>query len=231
MTEGEPLDIQKNYDAPFLIFKKVNDEGYAKELGMLLKETNIKYLLEETSEFVPIFSTGQLTREFTIKLRKEDFSKAESLLFEISRKQLEDVEKDYHLFSFTDEELMEIVAQPDEWNQFDFLLAQNILRERGKGINTETIDSLKKQRLKELAKPEENQKLWIYIGYIVAILGGLLSIFIGWHLLSYKKTLPDGNRVYGYSASDRKHGNKIFILGIISFIVWIACRLIYSPKD
>jgi hypothetical protein len=142
-------------------------------------------------------------------------------------KQLENIDKEYYLFDFTDEELIEIVEKQDEWNQYDYLLALRLLKERGKEIDSAFIDNIRKQRIRDLAMPEESQKNWIYAGYLIALLGGVLSIFIGWHLLTHKKTLPDGSRVYGYSVSDRKHGNRIFLLGIICFVLWVVGQIIY----
>ena len=88
---------------------------------------------------------------------------------------------------------------------------------------------LKKQPIKEPAKPDDGHKNWILIGYVMAFLGGLIGFFIGWHLLTYKKTLPNGDIVYGYSPVDRRHGQRILIIGAMFFIVWVAVRiLIYT---
>ena len=51
------------------------------------------------------------------------------------------------------------------------------------------------------------------------------SVSFGWHLSTYKKTLPNGDRVYGYSQSDRKHGNRILIIGAICFLVGLTYRI------
>ena len=215
----------------YLTFQKFSDKGLANELAELLAANNIDFVVEDTSGFDTTFSNSETNKEYRIKLRKENFEKANTLLLQITLKQLDNVDKDHYLFDFTDEELVEIITKPDEWGQFDYLLAQRLLKERGKEIKPELADTLRKQRLQELAKPEESQKTWIYVGYAIAILGGLLSIFIGWHLLTHKKTLPNGDRVYGYSGSDRKHGNRIFLLGIFFFIIWIVGRIIISSIE
>jgi hypothetical protein len=56
-------------------------------------------------------------------------------------------------------------------------------------------------------------------------LGGFLGVFIGWHLLTYKKTLPNGNRIYAYSGNDRKQGNRILVLGAIFIAIWVLYRI------
>ena len=216
----------------FLTFQKFNDKEALLELETLFNDNNIEYLIEDASaNFDPSFANSELSKEFRIKLKKQDFEKADNLLQQISLSQIDSVDKDYYLFNFTDLELMEVITKRDEWGHLDFILAQKILKERGKEIKPEVVELLKKQRLEELAKPEENQKAWIYAGYITAVLGGFLGIFIGWHLSTYKKTLPNGDRVYGYSQSDRKHGNRILIIGVICFFVGLTYRISTTMKQ
>jgi hypothetical protein len=211
----------------FLTFQKFNDEVALLELETILNDNNIEYLLEDTSSsFDPSFANNVLAKEYRIKLKKQDFERANNLLEQISMDQIDSVDKDYYLFGFTDLELIEIITKRDEWGQFDFLLAQKLLKERGKEINPELVELLKKQRIAELAKPEENQKGWIYAGYIMAFLSGFLGFFIGWHLLTHKKTLPNGDRVYSYSPSDRRHGNRILVIGSICFVFWVILKIL-----
>jgi hypothetical protein len=204
----------------FVTFQKFNDQIAALELATLLKQNNIEYLLEDYSpNFDVTFANNELTKEFRIKIQKHDFENVDSILQQISLEQIGTVDNDYYLFDFTDEELMEIISKKDEWGSFDFLLAQKLLKERGKEVTPEVVELLKKQRLSALTKPEQSQKSLIIAGYIMAFLGGLLGVFIGWHLLTHKKTLPNGERVFSYSQTDRKHGNRIVIIGGVCFIL------------
>ena len=133
--------------------------------------------------------------------------------------EIDQVDKDYYLFGFSDDELLDLISKADEWSPFDFLLARKILAQRGNVLSNEEVKYLEEERINELKKPEAPQTKWIIIGYLCAALGGILGIFIGWHLFTYKKTLPNGERLYGYSKADRKHGRIIFY---ISSIVWGA---------
>ncbi|GGI24382.1 hypothetical protein [Pedobacter mendelii] len=163
-----------------------------------------------------------------VKIKSSDFEKADKVLTAISAKDVSAVDQNHYLFNFTDEELRDILLKSDEWSKYDYLLAQKILQDRGHKIDTETINALKEKRIEELAKPEKNQKLSIVAGYVFAIFGGLIAIFIGWHLFSHKKTLPNGEQVYSYSEQDRKQGRIILILGTLSAIIWTAFRFIKS---
>ncbi|WP_291153313.1 hypothetical protein [Flavobacterium sp. UBA7680] len=211
----------------FITFEKFNDKHSAEELGQILKETNIEYLLENNSlSFDPTFANNGFGTEYCLKIKKEDFKKANEILLKKSEKEINEIEKDYYLFTFSDEELIEVVSKSDEWNKFDVTLAKKLLKEKGIDISEERIKKIEEQRILELSKPEENHKGFLILGYISAFFGGIWALFIGWHLLTYKKTLPNGNRVYAYSKEDRKHGNRILIIGIIFSILWLLYYLL-----
>jgi hypothetical protein len=193
----------------------------ALELMDFLKNHNITCELEDTAAFDVTFSGNPLNKEFRVKLKQSDFEPAEELLINEAHASADQLPSDHYLLSFTDEELIEIVSKPDEWSAADYKHALQLLKDRGKEFSAESVKAMKKQRYDQLAKPEESKPVWIYVGFISAILGGLIGIFIGWHLLSFKKTLPNGQRVYGYTMTDRKRGQTIFFLGLFFAFLWL----------
>jgi hypothetical protein len=208
-----------------LVYKRFYEQERATELTNILTDNGIDFEVTEDKENLDsLYGDKTFSKQYFVKIKGDDFKKADSILLKLSEQEIDTADKDHYLYGFTDEELFEIISKPDEWNPFDFQLSKKILRERGKEINQETIDLLKKQRLNDLAKPEEGQRNWIYAGYLFALLGGLIGVFIGWHLSTYRKTLPNGQQVYGYKQEDRKHGRRIWILGTIMFIISLTIR-------
>ncbi|MEZ0129432.1 hypothetical protein AB9T88_06510 [Flavobacterium sp. LBUM151] len=202
----------------FIAFRNFPTLNQAKELELLLNQNNIQTVLGDNIPPLDVtFSGSTLQNQYEIKIDPSDFEKAEAVLEKDTENLLDTIDKDYYLLSFTNEELYEILLNSDEWNVFDYKLAQKLLTERGKTIDPEMLNSLKKERLKILAKPEENQKPWIIAGYIFALLGGGIGIVIGYSLWRSKKTLPNGERIYSYNAEDRKNGLIIFLISIIVF--------------
>jgi hypothetical protein len=224
-----------------VIYKKYSDKNQAIELIELLQGFNIEALLEEDAFSVDLTrSNNAANKDYIVKLKTGDFTKADEILMQIAAQEISNVDDDYYLFGFTDDELIKILSKPDEWGEFDCLLAQKILKERGKEINPEILKLLRKNRIEGLSKREVSPANWIilgyisvvfggmlgiFLGYIPAVSGGLLGIFLGYYLYAQKRTLPDGKRVYLFSDTDRKRGRNLFIVGVICLILWIIYNL------
>ena len=134
------------------------------------------------------------------------------------------------ILKFSDEQLAEIIIKRDEWSKFDFVLAKKLLKDKGKEITNEQIILLRKQRIEELAKPEQMLPVWLIFGYLASLTGGFAGVIIGWIILTQKKILPDGSSVYGYQASDRKHANRIMLIGVVVLAFAIIFSVFYPVE-
>ncbi|HBS87546.1 MAG: hypothetical protein A2W91_00230 [Bacteroidetes bacterium GWF2_38_335] len=213
----------------FAVFKRFNDVGQANELAELLASNGIEYRLVDDSPPVDITFTGDpLHKEAQLMIKQSDFEKANLILDKQAEETMADIDSDYYLFGFANEELYEILEKTDEWNAFDYKLAQKILRDRGEDINDALLKSLRQKRIAALAQPEKGQGLWILSGYFFSLFGGFLGIVIGWFLWKMKKTLPNGEKVLSHTATNRFHGKVIFVIGLIVFITVMVLRFVYS---
>ena len=211
----------------FITYQKSESKSSILKLAKLIEGFKVEYLVEDHSAtFDLTMANNEIQKEYRLKLKKIDFEKVDRIVEKNSELNLNDIQDDYYLFSFTNEELLEIIIKRDEWNNFDFQLSQKILKDRGVEVTVEMLALLRKQRITELAKPEEHQRVWIIAGYICAFLGGFLAIFIGWHLSTHKKTLPNGNKFYAYNVSDRKQGKRIKFIGIVFLLIWTLIRIL-----
>lgn len=208
------------------VFKKFTDIEQAKELVELLKQNQIDCKLVDNSPAIDItFANNTLQNEVQLLVNQVDFEAARKVLEQQAEAMIQEVDTSHYLFEFSNEELYEIILKPDEWSEFDFKLSQKILADRGQTVNDDLLNTLKKQRLKDLAEPEQGQLPWIYLGYFSAFFGGIIGLLIGWYLWNFKKTLPNGEKVHAYSEKDQKHGRNIFLFGLICFIVWVVIRM------
>ncbi|WP_298955517.1 hypothetical protein [uncultured Nonlabens sp.] len=214
--------MKSNYS----IFRSFPTLQQATELKELLSKNGIETELADNVPPVDVtFSGNTLQSKIEVRIKQSDFEKAEQILEKETGNLINEIGRDYYLFEFTNEELYEVLLKSDEWNTFDYALAQKILRERGKSIDKDLLDSLKKERLKQLAEPEKNQKPWIISGYIFSFLGGFLGLIIGYSLMTSKRALPNGQKVYSYSTNDRKHGRFIFYIGLVILPIAILLKI------
>ncbi len=194
----------------------------AQEYIEVLDNLGIKYKLENvTPVFDPSFAGNTNNEVVLLMLKKNDFLKADKA-FEVEHLiDIASIDKSYYLFTFSDSELMDVIVKKDEWNNFDYILAQKLLKERGKEISIELLDTLRSQRQKEMSRHLPFPKTLVIAGYVFAFLGGLISIFIALQILWDKKKLPDGSTMNSYDSNTIFHGRLIFLIGLIVLIITI----------
>ncbi len=210
---------------PFAVYRKYPSKEHAQGLLGLLDENQIEHSVETTAPtFDATFAQNQRSEEIVIKLRASDFQKADVLQEQLAADSFNSLDKDYYLFGFMDQELVEIVVKPYEWSPFDYQLARQLLKERGKEINADVVNAIKKKEVEDASRTEVPPNAWVWAGYVLSLMGGLIGFFIGWHLASHSKMLPNGQIMKVYDDNIRHHGQRIMIIGGIFIVVWLFIR-------
>jgi len=212
----------------FVSFKKCPDAAQAREVEQLLLASGIRFLSVDNGSSVDTNLGGGFLKDYEIKLQPEDFKKAGELLLAQANEWTNDIPKDYYLLTFTNEELYEVVEKKDEWSDFDYVLAQKLLKDRGVTIGFAKLRELEKERLLQLAKPDDLHFGWIIAGYVFALLGGLFGVISGYLIYTSKKTLPNGTKIYSYSSGRRAQGKNILIISIIVLVISALLRILAS---
>ena len=201
-------------------FQKYNDPDLARVIGEQLGEAGIKYVIEgDHLHLDPVIVGNTPEPLISLKINAADFVRAHALLEAYYEKQLDDIDPEYYLFTFTDQELLDILAKPDEWGHFDYVLSRKLLIERGYDITPELTERLKKQRLEELGQYDDKE-----LKKTAPLLG--MGVMSGYAVSEQKKILPDGREVYAYSPTARKRGRIFFILGIIALTLILLKMLL-----
>jgi len=224
-----PLNIHKKMSTEeYIAFRTFNSIEEAEPMLQILKDKGIDYDVSDIKNNLNS-SFGGMRNAFEVQVlvKPSDFNTAEKVLEDAAVQTPITVDKDNYLLSFTTEELLEILQKQDEWSPEDYMLAQQILTERGHSINSARLKEMKEARLEELRQPEVVNSFWIGIGYFTAILGGFLGILMGWALSSAKKTLPNGERVYLYDEGSRKTGRNMLFMGILFFVINVIAFWVY----
>ena len=173
----------------------------------------------------PKMAFNDAETRFVVRLKPADFEAARALEDEAGEALAAAAAPDHYLFGFTDEELFEVLVKRDEWSSFDVALAGRLLRQRGRDVTPDTVRLLRQYRAAELTKPEAGQRISIVVGYLFALLGGVVGIVIGLNLLYAKKTLLDGTQGPAYAEADRAHGFRIVLLGFVVALTAVVVRL------
>jgi len=211
----------------YLTFRKFATQDEACAVQELLVENDIPCVLEADPVLLPPTFIGQnFDLPYRLKIPSNCFRAADALLWQPVSVHTHETESDYYLLSFSDEELMEVIEKRDEWGTYDYALALQLLQARGMSLTTSDLERINQERFTTLATPDNGSTIWTVIGYLSALLGGMLGLFIGIFLFTAKKTLPDGSRMYAYSQHTRQHGKYIMLLGFISIPSWI-CYAVY----
>jgi hypothetical protein len=141
--------------ASLVTFEKFNDPGLASAIAGKLRKQGIDCVVEKVKPLLePIFFRNTVEQTIHLKVRAGDLEKAHRALEDHYRQQLQDVDPGYYLFSFSDTELLDILAKPDEWGHFDYVLARKLLAERGLEIPEETVEAMKRQRRRSRGLPD-----------------------------------------------------------------------------
>ncbi len=202
----------------FVTYQRFNNKEDLQDFAAFLQQNGIAFRVEEESMGADlIIANNDFEKDFRLKLVRADFKKANQLLEAYYKQDIDKIPGDYYLFGFSNDELMEIIRKRDEWGIFDFLLARKILKERGEEVSDAEITTIANNRLQELAQPSKSAGSWIFMGYLSAFVGGFFGLAIA-YMLSLKKTLPNGERVYVYNAKDRDHRAYIIAISVVTLL-------------
>lgn len=216
----------------FVKYRSFNDKSLATELYQALSEAGIPVAWEDTEGFFDVtFANNEILHLYYIKIKQEDFKKADELLMNSVIESDQQPIGDYYLFSFSNEELTDVLKSPDEWNAFDLYWARKILTSKGIEINEEELSRVKTKRIEELKKPWILDKLWLFCAFSLWIVGlwfihiyaAAAVIFISGYISFSKKTMPDGQRVMAFSDTDRLSG-KIFLVAGTALTIFILLQ-------
>ncbi|WP_435522273.1 hypothetical protein [Chryseobacterium indoltheticum] len=93
-------------------YRKFIYKDDALELIKIHEENHITYELANNSSQLDSSFGGDInTKQFELKILKEDFEQVEKLEEELVKADVENVEENYHLFDYSDEELVEIIMK------------------------------------------------------------------------------------------------------------------------
>lgn len=205
-------------ETEFVVFRRYPTKEEAELVQQLFEEHSIvSKIAINTTDLEGTMAGASVNPKFELSLSEDDFDRADELLLAANDTQLEDLDEDYYLFQFTDDELKNVLIHSYEWSEHDIAISRKLLESRNVSIDEHALKQQKTERIIELSQPESGQTGWITFGYIMAFGGGFFGLLIGYFLWKTKKNLPNGKQVYSYDETVRKHGSRIFFVSLIVF--------------
>lgn len=202
----------------FKTYMSFIDAESSLELTELLKKNDIAFqLLDTQADFDPSMAFNEANKPFMVQILAEDFGKANSLVQE--QYSLHDMHQEHFLFRFTDEELIGVLKNEEEWHPLDVILAKELLKKRNVSYSENEITAYQDAKKAKGYQPEKLPKYTLPIAYLICLFGGLLGVAIALFIISSKKKLPSGEKIFSYSTPDRNHAKLMLVLALVySFI-------------
>ncbi len=216
----------------FVEFKRFISTDQSQSLVVELEKVGIEYQLIDIDKGDDLMSTvddNELT-QVQLMVKESDLERISRLLEDNDISYQTDDNQEHFLYSFTNEELHEVLKSPETWHHYDYKLARKILSDRGEVVSDDQLSLYKQERIKELSKPEKGQNIWVVAGYVFSFIVWPVGMVFGWALWRGKKLLPNGDRVYVYNEKQRHHGKVIFVIGIFVALLLAYVRFILTYK-
>lgn len=218
-----------------LVFQSFTDKEQALRTAATLENHHVFVAIEEN--LMPLdsnFLGQQFSNPYVLKIPANEFIRADEILMEHTVVDINEVDKDYMLLSFTSEELIEVMKHRDDWGIYNYKLAGILLQQRNVPVTQHEITAAREQTFAEAAQPKSYDTFWLIFGYIMALFAGyvvyteintviftfpaLFALVVGARLFLSRKTLSDGTRIPAYRFSSRIHGVFIFTIALVLFV-------------
>lgn len=210
--------------AEFLTYSKFHSLPEARKFILILENAGIKFSIDHERDVLDNVYTGHSHDPMiAIKIAGDRFEHINSLLLLEAQSQLSSIDPDYYLFSFSDEELADVIHNRNEWNHFDQALAIKIMTDRKIAIPA----AAQKTMEAESYDPKHLESLWLISQYLLTVLVPYVGFIVGLATLFAYKTLKSGAKIKMYDDSTRLHAKIMLGLGAVPTFLFLWPGLRY----
>jgi hypothetical protein len=139
-----------------------------------------------------------------------------------------DLPADHYLLMSTEQELVEILARPNEWCGFDVAHARRLVLQRG--IDLKRVEEKKAEHIRQLRRGRRASRKFIVCGWVFSVLGGLIGFGIAWSLVFMKEKTPYGE-FFTYDDKSRAIGRTMLKLAGTMIAIGVILRLVSSMSQ
>jgi hypothetical protein len=147
-----------------------------------------------------------------LSVPKDKFHQANSAL---EKTYLESpIPEDHHLNHATDDDVIDILGNAQDWNAFDVIHARRIAVERNLDLSTVKVIEDKRERSLKEGKPASRLIMWS--AGIGAITGGIVGFLVAYSICTMKDKATGH---YVYDLPSRKEAKFIMVTGLVVMIL------------
>lgn len=163
----------------FVEFNRFENYDTASELIEVLESNNIEFKIEDNiSQFdIAASSINPFDKQIIVNIKESDFEKVNLLTSnKIINNETSNEIKSNYLYTFSDIDLIDVIANPAEWTTEEVKLANQIIIEKGIKPTAEQIKSCRKEIIKEKTEAERKELNSVKSGYSWFFAIGIFSI-------------------------------------------------------
>ncbi|MCB0759950.1 MAG: hypothetical protein KDC12_00410 [Flavobacteriales bacterium] len=202
------------------LYRQFQDEAMADMLCTMLTEGGVEF---QRSIGHPEGDVEELIDIHQIHIPSDQVDRADQLVEERANKELESVDKDYFIFSFSEEELREVIIKSHEWSPLDVALAVKILKDKGVELDVEDVKAVRNKHQEASARQTSLSSGNTVLLYISA-LGAIVGIIAGAYVLLASIQTYLGHTIKKYDNHSRRHGRITLALSVfftcLYFLMW-----------
>lgn len=161
----------------FVEYKEFISFDLAADLLSLLDQNDIKYEIDDSSMRFSLVPYENLNGKVIVKIQGTDIQKADELiLMHVPQKEV-----GHFLNMFSDEDLIDVIANPYDWTDKEVNIAQDLITQRGIVVSAEVIKLARKDQSRKIEEekpvvlPNKSYVWFMWIG-ILSIINSILII-------------------------------------------------------
>jgi hypothetical protein len=207
----------------FATYASFHSEGEASELTELLQSAGIAYEIEHNRNVLDKIYTGdEVDPMVAVRIRKDQFKQVNDIRRELAKNEIGQLSPDYYLFSFSNEELIDVVRNKNEWNSFDQGIAEQLLIDGNINFDRTIIEN----KPSKTYTPSKLSSTYLVLEYLLSILLPYAGIIIGIATIAAYRTLADGSTVKMYDEHTRNHGRIILVIGVLRTVYFLTMNYV-----
>lgn len=162
----------------FIEYLRFPEIEKAREYTSVLEKHNIPFYLDDVSmRFKLVSNNNPWENQFILKLKESDIERAEKAFNEELDNEVKLTTQEHYMFSFADNDILNVIANQNEWTREEVKLAMKIANERKLDLSAQSIRSNKivKEQTSQHRSTIYTTASWFWVIGVFTIANSVLS--------------------------------------------------------